>query len=478
MTLTLTPLVSLADLQSRNGRRTIDQSFTGNRLAVNLRITSNLDRVNKVLGVVTQHYQGARADYQIRASQSVLSLHLPQTDFLSFFPISSLYDEYGLDLAYTNVGESMSETVVYALPENIAQLPNRVTSLESAQAENIVYFGNIETILTALENQSVSVAWNDISGKPTSFTPSAHTHAIADISGLSLELGAINTDAANLTDRVEALETSTPVISGSIVAILLTANAVLESNKLYFATVTDLVCVLPSSPSIGDFVDIATGNYSLRINHGNASQQVLNNNTLTSIGVDNGIILKPYSSIRLVLVSTSLWVSHVKIRTVNNWEVQTSQKASFTISALNNPFPAFGTTVANMINGAKVPSGGLQDGLLAGNNEVNFLLTFPSPIKVKQLKIWSGQGNVGLGQASQYTLDSCTVYRGANTSSPVIGNFVFANECGVEQSKDINDTVTTSQIVIQALQASSTLGILEIEIWQEGTGGSEITVPN
>ena len=268
MTLTLTSLISLSGLQSRNGRHTIDQSFTGNRLAVNLGINPNLDRVNTIIGVITQHYQGVRADYQIRASQSVLTLHLPQTDFLSFFPISSLYDEYGLDLAYTNVGESMSETVVYALPENIAQLPNRVTSLETDTGILESDVDTLQSKVEALETQSISVAWNDVTGKPSTFNPSTHAHEISDVNGLSLNLGSIadeltghdsristlesttvtatwetltgkptsfppsahehsisevslllpelnsiNTDVANLTDRVEALESATPSVT-------------------------------------------------------------------------------------------------------------------------------------------------------------------------------------------------------------------------------------------------------------------------
>lgn len=32
------------------------------------------------------------------------------------------------------------------------------------------------------------VAWADVTGKPSTFTPSAHTHAIADVTGLQDEL--------------------------------------------------------------------------------------------------------------------------------------------------------------------------------------------------------------------------------------------------------------------------------------------------
>lgn len=36
-----------------------------------------------------------------------------------------------------------------------------------------------------------SPSWSSITGKPTTFPPEAHTHAIEDITGLSAELGAI-----------------------------------------------------------------------------------------------------------------------------------------------------------------------------------------------------------------------------------------------------------------------------------------------
>jgi hypothetical protein len=237
MTLTLTPLTSLAGLQSRNGRHAIDESFTGNRLAVNLRITPNLDRTNAIIGIVTQHYQGARADYQVRASQSVLTLHLPQTDFLSFFPISSLYDEYGLDLAYTNVGESMSETVVYALPENIALLPNRVSDLEALTAVHESRLDGLDTAIAELEALPTSVSWESITGKPLTFNPSTHSHVIGDIQGLD-ELSANN---------------------GDITTIPLAVNTTLESNKRYLSTVANLIHSLPSTPAIGAGISLSTG---------------------------------------------------------------------------------------------------------------------------------------------------------------------------------------------------------------------------
>ena len=47
----------------------------------------------------------------------------------------------------------------------------------------------------------VEVSWADVTGKPSTFAPATHTHAVADVSGLQ----AIITD---LTDRIVALETA------------------------------------------------------------------------------------------------------------------------------------------------------------------------------------------------------------------------------------------------------------------------------
>lgn len=209
MTLTLDSLASLSGLLSRNGRHYIDQPFTGNRLAVHLRINPNLDRANTIIGILTQHFGTHRHDYQIRASQTIVSLHLPETDFLSFFPFNSLYDEYGLDLAYTNVGDSMSEAVVYALPESIALLPDRVTDVEETLAivgtDIVTLQGKVET----LESATPSSDWEDITDKPSTFPPSTHGHEFSDITGLSETLGTQDLLILDLTDRVETLESST-----------------------------------------------------------------------------------------------------------------------------------------------------------------------------------------------------------------------------------------------------------------------------
>lgn len=58
--------------------------------------------------------------------------------------------------------------------------------------------------LSASGTLSGSVAWQDVTGKPTAFTPSAHTHAIADVTGLQAALDAAGGGSvawADVTDK-------------------------------------------------------------------------------------------------------------------------------------------------------------------------------------------------------------------------------------------------------------------------------------
>jgi len=52
----------------------------------------------------------------------------------------------------------------------------------------------------AIENGgSVTVTWNDVEGKPSTFPPESHTHTIAQVDGLQTEID-------NIKSRLDALE--------------------------------------------------------------------------------------------------------------------------------------------------------------------------------------------------------------------------------------------------------------------------------
>ena len=60
-----------------------------------------------------------------------------------------------------------------------------------------------------------SVAWNDVTGKPATFTPSAHIHAIADVTGLQ---AALDDNSNNLT-KTARNDTASTITRGQVVYI-------------------------------------------------------------------------------------------------------------------------------------------------------------------------------------------------------------------------------------------------------------------
>lgn len=61
-----------------------------------------------------------------------------------------------------------------------------------------------------------SVGWTDITGKPSTFTPSAHTHVIADVTGLQAELNAKQATLVSATN-IKTVNGTSLLGSGNIV---------------------------------------------------------------------------------------------------------------------------------------------------------------------------------------------------------------------------------------------------------------------
>lgn len=57
----------------------------------------------------------------------------------------------------------------------------------------------IKAVKVTSASSADSVAWTGISGKPTTFTPSAHTHTASDVTGLPTKLSAFNNDVGYIT---------------------------------------------------------------------------------------------------------------------------------------------------------------------------------------------------------------------------------------------------------------------------------------
>lgn len=97
-----------------------------------------------------------------------------------------------------------------------------------------------------------STAWADITGKPTEFAPSAHGHAVADVTGLQSALdgkqdvgsGAL-AGLATVTVPVNALQhtqtvTATGVTGASIVIAVIAPHADSDENDAEFLDVAAL----------------------------------------------------------------------------------------------------------------------------------------------------------------------------------------------------------------------------------------------
>lgn len=74
-----------------------------------------------------------------------------------------------------------------------------VSAAESAAESAEVAASTASDATQAASDAAKTATWGQISNRPSSFTPSDHTHEIADVDGLQAALDA-------LSDRVDALE--------------------------------------------------------------------------------------------------------------------------------------------------------------------------------------------------------------------------------------------------------------------------------
>ena len=257
------------------------------------------------------------------------------------------------------------------------------------------------------------VSWDSISDKPETFPPTDHNHAIANVSGLSEELSSLDARVTDLENNPDSQG------SESLAPDLLSANTALQSNKYYLATQPDLVCTLPEAPAIGDTIDIATGDFTLRIYHGNESQRILNNNTYTVTGSVNGVALKPFSSIRIRLCEPNLWVSSFRVRAINNYqspqlEAEATQK-TYTATALESySYIDSGRTIAS-INDSNPNDGVIKIGGGTANRLI-MTATFAQPTELHQIRVRCGQFNGEINMP-----ESVSIYKGSGVNT---GNLV------------------------------------------------------
>jgi len=106
-----------------------------------------------------------------------------------------------------------------------------------------------------------SVAWADVTGKPATFPPSAHTHVVADVTGLQGSLdglttmvGGLDTALDELDARVEDLEAAPAAQAPTVVRAVVTSGDFPAANHASFTPVSGLTLALPASA--GDEVEL------------------------------------------------------------------------------------------------------------------------------------------------------------------------------------------------------------------------------
>jgi hypothetical protein len=466
--------------QFSEGAITIASSFVGNILAIKAQTKPEYATTRQIIGYIFQQSGSARKGYALYSGDDVLLLALPETSGLTFFPTSFLSDSYTLEIAYTSVGNILEPNTA-PIPDDILALVSRVNNLES---------------------NAIAPAWENITGKPESFAPSSHnhaisevtgltdalagksntghTHAIADISYLSDTLSNLAGDITTLEGRVTTLEAASPTSGASLNYTPISTDTDLEVNQSYLAEVGDLVCTLPSSATVGDIINLSTGNFSLKIRHGDSVQSILNNLTLTTTGADNGIVLKPYADVSLMYLGSNLWKTVYRARTVNNFTPlsleSTATLKSYTASS-SNLSNAYGTALSDIYDGVKTV-GALTNGFLSDNTSGGILITCSEPIILESLKLWNGQGNVGAGGSSGYRVNDMVVYAGSNTSGENLGSLTFTDTTATEQSKTLTpNTNPSTQFFLQVNGSTpNVVGILELELYGKAATGGEVSV--
>ena len=272
--------------------------------------------------------------------------------------------------------------------------------------------------------------------------------------------------------------------SGDRVYNQILANTTLSSNASYIATVAGLVCRLPSSPDVGDVIRLSTGNFPFTVLHGNASQQILNINNLTSVGIVNGIYLNSRSAVDLVFEGSNIWVTQQRARTVNNWignsivSAPSANTVAYTPSNYNGFGLQFSTTPSSINDGISSPGGSLPTGLLANSN-AQVLITFASPTILQSINLFCGQANVSLGATPNYKVDSLSIY-GGNTLSTLIAsispNATLMN-CLSQLFDVTNSTAYTQYVFVFNSIVANRVGVMELVLYNAPLlfSGSEST---
>ena len=112
---------------------------------------------------------------------------------------------------------SRDGTTPNTMSANLDMNSNRILNIPSAvQDSEPVSLGQLKALSTLVlyTPSNHSHTWAEVSGKPTSFAPSAHVHAKTDVTGLSTDIATLSSSITTLNLRprvwVQSSAPSTP----------------------------------------------------------------------------------------------------------------------------------------------------------------------------------------------------------------------------------------------------------------------------
>lgn len=441
-------LVTIPYTQLISGLQAINKAY----IQIDLPLPITTIAKPSLLGFLYQNSGDKRSKpYPIISQQQTISLDFSTCDNFTFIPTNRLIDDYTLKLFVANDNSSNNSNgsnIDLSIYATNSQLNNAISGLDFVTDTDLLNYLTIVDFNSAINNFN----YVDNSELAIALSPYALTANLP-----------VNSPSASLN------------------LITINTNQNLESNKFYFIGTNNLIIRLPDTNVLGSYVRIYNGNFETKLNHSNVNQVIKNNSTDTTEGLDSGVILKPYSVIELILVNGNLWISTIRVRSINNFSPVVAESSAtfkaYTVTS-SNVILANGTTLNNIRNGVKLPTSAFAtDGLLHNAQLLNLLLTFNEPILLDQLRLWNGQGNIALNAASNNAVSSLIVYKGNNTSEQ-LGTANFTNQTGLLQIRDITPTVSsdTYLFIFNGLIGTDRLGILELEIFGRGATGGEISV--
>ena len=275
---------------------------------------------------------------------------------------------------------------------------------------------------------------------------------------------------------VSSLKSFFTIASSNYIAVL--ANRLLESNKSYLATVSGLTLLLPLNPSIGDKIELATGNFDLMVEQ-NTNQIIQNLSTPTTLGSSKGVVLKPYSSICLVFIQSGLWISTVRSRVISNYRVVEGELVgtlkAYTPSIFGSATLEYGTIISNINNNQLVANDYGNNGLLVGESSIRVLAQFSQLVNLTGFDFYGGQGNLEVGAThGTYRVSTINVYSGNNLDN-LIGIFNPINSNGVKQTFNVDTGNSTyDTYIFEFTKAGGQIGILELDLFGKAQIGGEV----